>query len=635
MRSEILDYENDMMSGGRRLVEALQRISFGESHGLQIEGFDWMFDDEVVTPFLDWFCDNVGPSNLLSDREIREFKILESSGEGILEGDQLEDALKNASVPDETEELSPEMLRDGILQMEEELKAAQLRKERLLQQRNKLSVHHTRLTHKLTKMGLVESATKNHYKKKLEQSQTDNVQMNTALERLSQATKDLLQLYHRIDGMNSDSDPSNTSHDAVFLSQQPLDHYHHTEERFTQELTGFTKKQFFEGIAELVGHDEGSRYQILDISNPSSLAIRGEKQHVTNSDCKELARLQALYPTSQRRCIKAQVEEARLLAACNFTGDKLQSLTHQGYSSSVTELSERLKEVQSKFQSIQRIGAKVAETDLYDLIQENAVLQATRVLYGDYNLKIMRQDYFTSKQDQLIEQLTNQQSRHKFLLMAYEVEAHRHRETHRLLTASEQLLSRNLQARQSRMRMMSDPSLTPPSGIRNTIDSRDMFINRLHSIIVDDKEKNGHQQLFLTYSSLLEGARQLGERLASVQEMLSSTNSSQDSRLADLESTLKRCEDMVYAGSATVDGQPVLSPPDLMNGITRLDQTLQKLEQTIRDIIGDYNNKLKVLKGDPLLARQRRLFVYFLTDPPRLRRTVSELSQRLEAQLVQ
>lgn len=51
---------------------------------------------------------------------------------------------------------------------------------------------------------------------------------------------------------------------------------------------------------------------------------------------------------------------------------------------------------------------------------------------------------------------------------------------------------------------------------------------------------------------------------------------------------------MVYAGSATIDGQPVLSPPQLMNGITRLDQTLQKLEHTIRDIIGDYNGKLKV-----------------------------------------
>ena len=60
------------------------------------------------------------------------------------------------------------------------------------------------------------------------------------------------------------------------------------------------------------------------------------------------------------------------------------------------------------------------------------------------------------------------------------------------------------------------------------------------------------------------------------------------------ELTLRRCEEMVYAGSATIDGQPVLSPPQLMNGIIRLDQTLQKLEQTIRDIIGDYNGKLKV-----------------------------------------
>ena len=38
------------------------------------------------------------------------FKTLESSGGGILEEEQLEDALKNASLADD-EELSPEMLR--------------------------------------------------------------------------------------------------------------------------------------------------------------------------------------------------------------------------------------------------------------------------------------------------------------------------------------------------------------------------------------------------------------------------------------------------------------------------------------------------------------------------------------------
>ncbi|XP_033637105.1 HAUS augmin-like complex subunit 3 [Asterias rubens] len=622
------------MSGGRRLVDALQRIGFGEAHDLQAEGFDWMFDNERVTPFLDWFCDNVGPANLLSQQEIKEFKLLDSSGEGILEGAQLEDALKNSSLA-EDDEMSPEMLRENILQMEEELEVARMRKEHLLQQRNKLSVHHTGLTHRLTKIGMVESATKKRYKKSLEKNQTDNAQMNTALERLGKSTKDLVQLYHRTASSPISSRSTNTSHDATFLSQQPLGQYHVTEERFTQELTGFTKKQFFEGIADLVGHDEGSRYQILDISDPSSLVIKGEKKHVTDIDCKELLRLQTIYPASQRRRVKFQVEEARLMAACNFAGEKLQSLTHGGYSSNVNELRDRLKESQMKLQTLHRLGAKIAESDLSELIQESAVLQATRVLYGDYNLKIMRQDYFTSKQDQLIEQLTAQQSRHKFLLMAYEVEAHKHRETHRLLTAAEQLLKRNYQAQQARMNMMSDPSLSPSSGVRNTIDSRDSFINKLHSIIVNNADTNGHQQLFLTYSGLKEGARQLAERLATLQQLLSSTNSSQDSRLADLELTLKRCEEMVYAGSATIDGQPVLSPPQLMNGITRLDQTLQKLEHTIRDIIGDYNGKLKMLKGDPLLAKERHLFVYLFTDPSRLRRAVRELTQRLEAQLVQ
>ena len=39
------------------------------------------------------------------------------------------------------------------------------------------SVHHTGLTHRLTKIGMVESATKKRYKKSLEKNQTDNAQV--------------------------------------------------------------------------------------------------------------------------------------------------------------------------------------------------------------------------------------------------------------------------------------------------------------------------------------------------------------------------------------------------------------------------------------------------------------------------
>lgn len=43
---------------------------------------------------------------------------------------------------------------------------------------------------------------------------------------------------------------------------------------------------------------------------------------------------------------------------------------------------------------------------------------------------------------------------------------------------------------------------------------------------------------------------------------------------------------------------------------------------------------LQVLRSDSLKLMERELFVYFLTDPPRLKRAIAELSARVDAQIV-
>lgn len=50
----------------------------------------------------------------------------------------------------------------------------------------------------------------------------------------------------------------------------------------------------YQGIAEMAGQNEGSRYEFLEVTNPDSLLIKGEREDVVLDDCKELARLQAL-----------------------------------------------------------------------------------------------------------------------------------------------------------------------------------------------------------------------------------------------------------------------------------------------------------------------------------------------------
>ncbi|XP_071477236.1 HAUS augmin-like complex subunit 3 [Diadema antillarum] len=605
------------MSWGWSFVETLKRVKYPKAHELQHEGFDWMFENDAVAPFLDWFVDNVGPANVLSSQELDEFHTLEKSGDGVLEGGKLEEALK-ISATEEEEDLSEDKLKDDIAALEEELQRAQRSRKKLLQLRDKLSLHHTALTHKLTKLTPVESQTSGQYKADLENGQTDNTQVNASLDELNSTVGQLVSLY----GGSGDSP------DAPFLSQQPLQTVHQAEEGFTQALKQFTKRQFFEGIAELAGHDEESRYQLLEVSDPKSLLIRGEKSHVTEADCHELARLKTLYPASQRSYMKAVLEESRIAAAHRLAEKRLHSV--QTYSTDVQNLSERLGQCEREKNSAMNSALNIWEHEIPQLLEVNAALQTTHILSGDYDLKIARQDYFTSKQDKLIEWLTVQRARKEFLDMSYEVEGHHHRNTHRLMTAAEKLLDQSLTSHQKSMAFLSDPDLTSTKNARSTVDRRDTMVNRLHSVLANSGASD-EKQLFLTYSRLLDDSRQFMERLVSLRENLGRMSDNQEGKLAALEQNLRKCESLVYAGSTTKDGQPVLTPPTILDGITQLDRTLEDLTQRMLDLMGDYNNKLKVLKSDSLLSRQRQLYVHFLTEPAQLRRELQALSQQLEA----
>ncbi len=49
-----------------------------------------------------------------------------------------------------------------------------------------------------------------------------------------------------------------------------------------------------QGIGDMAGHNVGSRYELLDVTDPNTLTIKGEKPQVVNDCCEELARLKEL-----------------------------------------------------------------------------------------------------------------------------------------------------------------------------------------------------------------------------------------------------------------------------------------------------------------------------------------------------
>lgn len=64
-------------------------------------------------------------------------------------------------------------------------------------------------------------------------------------------------------------------------------------------------------------------------------------------------------------------------------------------------ISAKLLETQKALSQVKMEIGELTEKALPGLVQELGELQATSILKGDYALKIARQDYFTSKQDQV------------------------------------------------------------------------------------------------------------------------------------------------------------------------------------------------------------------------------------------
>ena len=62
------------------------------------------------------------------------------------------------------------------------------------------------------------------------------------------------------------------------------------------------------------------------------------------------------------------------------------------------------------------------------------------------------------------------------------------------------------------------------------------------------------------------------------------------------EKDLKMCEDLIYTGSSTTSGAPLLTPRQIQDTMMQLRDMTKKLEKGIRDVLEDVENKKKVKK---------------------------------------
>jgi HAUS augmin-like complex subunit 3 len=486
-----------------------------------------------------------------------------------------------------------------------------------------LSVHQAGLLKEREAVSLTHSHTLSSHQTALHTTQQDNEMVNSAVEELRSAVDDVISFHQHPQG-----DEGGDGEFSLF-SHIYSEHYSSAEDAYLTELTAYTKKQFFQGIAVMAHtsgeEDEDGQPGLVDLNDPANILMRGRSSEQYSSHCQELTRLKNLYPVVESQRVSDILAEEYAEAVCRRAEELVTELRDTSSPLDSSLLRQHIGERQAQLSHLQSETSRLARQQLPDLIHDMATLEISTILHGDYSLKMARQDYFTSKQDTVISYLLSQTARQELLSMLYEVELRRHRDTHRLLSAAaSQLLSWGSSA-DSRLEAMKSSSLQPVKEPRLTVDSRDKFALRMCSML--GVSASGPGQL-LTHSSLERAVGQLVQQTASLEALQTALLSEQQHTVHEMVTISEMLGKQVFGGSS---GQLQLSLKEYEEECSKLEGILSTMEQNIKKLLADFDNKKKCLQGNELIDRERRLFVYFFTDPAQLTREITELSRRVNA----
>ncbi|EPQ20434.1 HAUS augmin-like complex subunit 3 [Myotis brandtii] len=576
------------MSCGKDFVETLKKIDYPKADVLNGEDFDWLFETVEGGSFLKWFCGTVNEQNVLSEAELEAFSVLQKSGKPILEGAALDEALKTCK----TSSLKIPTLDDKDLEkLEDEVRTLQKLKNLKIQRRNKCQLMASVTRHKSLRL----NAKEEEATKKLKQSQGVLNAMTTKMKNELQALTDgvaKLMVFFRPSDLGPGTNP------LVFLSQISLEKYLSQEEQCTAALTLYTKKQFFQGIQEVFESSNEENFQLLDIQAPSIY----DNQEILEERRLEMARLQLAYMCAQHQLIHLKARNMSMKSSIKWAEENLHSFT-----SKILKLEEQITHIKDK--------------SLPAVVKKNAQLLNMPVVKGDFDLQIAKQDYYTARQEFVINQLIKQKASFELLQLSYEIEMRKHRDIHRQLEKLVHELSQSNMMLHKQLEILADPSVSQQINPRNTIDTKDYSTHRLHQLLEGENKK---KELFITHENLEEVAEKLKQDVSLVQDQLAVSAQEHSFFLSKLNNDVDMLCDVLYQGG----NQPLLSDQELTEQFHQVESQLNKLNHLLTDILADVKTKRKILASNKLHQMERELYVYFCKDEDYLKEIVENLENQ-------
>ncbi|XP_008566024.1 PREDICTED: HAUS augmin-like complex subunit 3 isoform X2 [Galeopterus variegatus] len=544
------------MSCGNEFVETLKKIGYPKADILNGEDFDWLFEATEDESFLKWFCGNVNEQNVLSEKELEAFSILQNSGKPILEGAALDEALKTCKTSDLT---TPRLDDKELEKLEDEVQTLQKLKNLKIQRRNKCQLMASVTSHKSLRL----NAKEEEATKKLKQSQgilnVVNTKINNELQALTDGITKLM-MFFKHSNLGQGTNP------LVFLSHFSLEKYLSQEEQSTAALTLYTKKQFFQGIHEVVESSNEENFQLLDIQTPSIC----DNQEIFEERQLEMARLQLAYICAQHQLIHLKASNLSLKSSVKWAEENLHSLTS----------------------------------------------------------KIAKQDYYTARQELVLNHLIKQKASFELLQLSYEIELRKHWDVYRQLENLVQELGQRNKMLYQRLEMLTDPSVSKQINPRNTIDTKDHSTHRLYQLLEGENKK---KELFITHENLQKMAEKLKQDVSLVQDQLGKSAQEHSFFLSKLNNDVDMLCDALYQGG----NQLLLSDQVLMEQFHQVESQLNKLNHLLSDILADVKTKRKILATNKLHQMERELYVYFFKDEDYLKDIVENLENRSKINAVQ
>lgn len=592
------------MSCGKEFVETLKKIGYPKADSLNGEDFDWLFEAVEDESFLKWFCGNVNEQNVLSEKELEAFSILQRSGKPILEGTALDEALRTCK----TFDLKTPTLDDTEIQkLEDEVQTLQKLKNLKIQRRNKYQLMASETSYK----SLALNAKQEEATKKLKQSQgflnAVNTKLSNELQVLADGVNNLM-MFFRNSNLGQGTNP------MVFLSQCSLKKYISQEEQSTAALTLYTKKQFFQGIHEVVESSNEENFQLLDIQTPSIC----DNEEILGERRLEMARLQIAYICAQQQIIYLKASNLSMKSSIKWAEENLHSLTSEAIGKE--NLDAKISSLNSEILKLEEQITHIKDKILPAVVKENAQLLNMPVVKGDFDLQIAKQDYYTARQELVLNQLIKQKASFELVQLSYEIELRRHWDTYRQLeNLVQQLSQRNVLCQ--RLATLTGPSASEQLNSRTPVDAKDDSAHRLYQLLKGDNKK---KELFITHEHLEEVAEKLKQDISLIQDQLAVSTQEHFFFLSKLNNDVDMLCYALYHGG----NQLLLCDQELMEHFHRVESKLNKLNHLLTDILADVKTKRKILAINKLHQVERELYVYFFKDEDYLKDVVENLENQ-------